>query len=53
MKRAGWVRKNVDDPESVADHMYRMAMMALALPPDSGLDRDKYELVQNFNILNY
>jgi len=41
VKRAGWVRKNVDDPESVADHMYRMAMMALALPPDSGLDRDK------------
>lgn len=41
VKRAGWVRKEVDNPESVAEHMYRMAMMALALPPDSGLDRDK------------
>lgn len=28
-KRTGWVRCNVAGPESIADHMYRMAMMAM------------------------
>ncbi|XP_059174160.1 5'-deoxynucleotidase HDDC2-like [Physella acuta] len=41
VKRTGWVRKNVKDPESVSDHMYRMAMIAFAIPSNSGLDRDK------------
>jgi len=41
VKRAGWLRCDIAKPESVADHMYRMAMMAFAIPPDSGLDRDK------------
>ncbi|GFR42290.1 hypothetical protein Agub_g3188, partial [Astrephomene gubernaculifera] len=36
-KRTGWVRKNVNGPESIADHMYRMSMMAL-LATDSGVD---------------
>uniref|UniRef100_A0A8C9G1I7 HD domain-containing protein n=1 Tax=Pavo cristatus TaxID=9049 RepID=A0A8C9G1I7_PAVCR len=27
--RTGWVYRNVAKPESVSDHMYRMAMMAL------------------------
>mmetsp|Transcript_59105 Transcript_59105/g.97713 ORF Transcript_59105/g.97713 Transcript_59105/m.97713 type:complete len:247 (+) Transcript_59105:11-751(+) len=27
-KRTGWVRKKVHEPESVADHMYRMAVMS-------------------------
>lgn len=28
LKRTGWVRSGVKDPESVASHMYRMAIMA-------------------------
>lgn len=28
-KRTGWVRNNVRLPESVADHSYRMGLMAL------------------------
>lgn len=27
LKRTGWVNNNVQDPETVAGHMYRMAMM--------------------------
>ena len=30
-KRRGWVLRGVHDPESVADHMYRMAMLALTV----------------------
>ncbi|XP_005103320.1 5'-deoxynucleotidase HDDC2 [Aplysia californica] len=41
VERTGWVRNGVKDPESVAEHMYRMAMMSFALPSDSGLDKDK------------
>jgi len=34
-KRTGWVRKGVDGPESIADHMYRMGIMAMvSCPPD-------------------
>lgn len=35
-KRTGWVNQKVKQPESVADHMYRMAMMALVLPESDG-----------------
>jgi HD domain len=28
-KRTGWVRKGVQGPESIADHMYRMGIMAM------------------------
>lgn len=31
-KRTGWVYRGVPSPESVSDHMYRMAMMCLLLP---------------------
>lgn len=30
-KRTGWVRAGVREPESVADHMYRMALVAFVL----------------------
>ncbi|CAN4113309.1 unnamed protein product [Withania somnifera] len=40
-KRAGWVRRGVNDPESIADHMYRMGLMALIAPDMPGVDRDK------------
>ncbi|KAG2435552.1 hypothetical protein HYH02_011846 [Chlamydomonas schloesseri] len=36
-KRTGWVRRNVQGPESIADHMYRMSMMAL-IATDSSVD---------------
>lgn len=40
-KRAGWVRRGVSDPESIADHMYRMSVMALIAPDVPGADRDR------------
>eukprot|EP00274_Cyanoptyche_gloeocystis_P004037 CAMPEP_0196652494 /NCGR_PEP_ID=MMETSP1086-20130531/1819_1 /TAXON_ID=77921 /ORGANISM="Cyanoptyche gloeocystis , Strain SAG4.97" /LENGTH=194 /DNA_ID=CAMNT_0041983083 /DNA_START=50 /DNA_END=634 /DNA_ORIENTATION=- len=39
IKRTGWVRHNVQLPESVSDHMYRMAMMSFLIDPS--LDRDR------------
>ena len=29
LKRTGWVRSGVRDPETVAGHMFRMAVMAM------------------------
>ncbi|KAG0463154.1 hypothetical protein HPP92_021630 [Vanilla planifolia] len=40
-KRAGWVRRGVREPESVADHMYRMGVMALIAKDIPGVDRDR------------
>ncbi|KAK2489093.1 hypothetical protein MC885_012327 [Smutsia gigantea] len=38
--RTGWVYRNVERPESVSDHMYRMAVMAL-LTKDDHLNKDR------------
>nr|XP_009930264.1 PREDICTED: HD domain-containing protein 2 [Opisthocomus hoazin] len=38
--RTGWVYRNVARPESVSDHMYRMAMMAL-VTEDKSLNKDR------------
>ncbi|XP_077018926.1 5'-deoxynucleotidase HDDC2 isoform X2 [Tamandua tetradactyla] len=38
--RTGWVYRNVEKPESVSDHMYRMAVMAL-VTRDNGLNKDR------------
>ncbi|KAI5090780.1 HD domain-containing protein 2 [Silurus meridionalis] len=38
--RTGWVYRNVKQPESVSDHMYRMAMMALTLQ-DPSVNRER------------
>lgn len=38
--RTGWVYRNVKNPESVSDHMYRMAMMSLTIT-DPTVDRDR------------
>ncbi|KAH0436077.1 hypothetical protein IEQ34_026484 [Dendrobium chrysotoxum] len=40
-KRAGWVRKGVQEPESVADHMYRMSVMALIADYSPDIDRER------------
>ncbi|XP_068198153.1 5'-deoxynucleotidase HDDC2 [Antennarius striatus] len=38
--RTGWVYRNVKKPESVSDHMYRMAMMSLTIT-DPTVDKDR------------
>nr|XP_019947402.1 PREDICTED: HD domain-containing protein 2 [Paralichthys olivaceus] len=38
--RTGWVYKEVKKPESVSDHMYRMAMMSLTIT-DPTVDKDR------------
>uniref|UniRef100_UPI00358F48C2 5'-deoxynucleotidase HDDC2 isoform X2 n=1 Tax=Myxine glutinosa TaxID=7769 RepID=UPI00358F48C2 len=39
-ERAGWVRRGIRSPESVSDHMYRMAIMAF-LPQDPVLCKER------------
>ncbi|XP_062569041.1 5'-deoxynucleotidase HDDC2-like [Saccostrea cucullata] len=41
VKRTGWVLRKVKDPESVADHMYRMALLSFLVDPSSGLNKDR------------
>ncbi|KAJ8396260.1 hypothetical protein AAFF_G00021270 [Aldrovandia affinis] len=38
--RTGWVYRNVKQPESVSDHMYRMSIMALTIT-DRNINRDR------------
>ncbi|XP_028579162.1 5'-deoxynucleotidase HDDC2 isoform X1 [Podarcis muralis] len=38
--RTGWVYRNVANPESVSDHMYRMAIMAM-VTEDKALNKDR------------
>ncbi|KAI5076507.1 hypothetical protein GOP47_0008572 [Adiantum capillus-veneris] len=40
-KRAGWVNHGLKETESIADHMHRMAVMAIIAADIPGLDRDK------------
>ncbi|KAL8493136.1 hypothetical protein ACS0TY_024374 [Phlomoides rotata] len=40
-KRAGWIRKEVQEPESIADHMYRMGLMALIASDIPGVNRER------------
>lgn len=40
-KRTGWVRNDVKSPESIADHMYRMAILSLLSEEDQELDIGK------------
>ncbi|RNA22689.1 Vesicle-associated membrane 7 [Brachionus plicatilis] len=37
--RSGWILRGIKEPESIADHMYRMSMMAFLAP--NNLDRSK------------
>jgi len=39
--RAGWVLRDVQRPESVADHSYRMAMMTQLLHSEPGIDASR------------
>ncbi|KMT03517.1 hypothetical protein BVRB_8g191950 isoform A [Beta vulgaris subsp. vulgaris] len=40
-KRTGWVKRDVQNPESISDHMYRMGLMALISSDIPGVNRDK------------
>ena len=42
------MKRDVKDPESVADHMYRMGLMALIASDIPGLDRDKFGFFLSF-----
>ncbi|PRP88595.1 hypothetical protein PROFUN_03006 [Planoprotostelium fungivorum] len=39
-KRTGWVRKGVELPESISDHMYRMSIMSLLIN-DPSINRER------------
>ena len=41
VRRKGWVDRGVADAESVADHSYRLAVLAWALARGRGLDADR------------
>lgn len=41
MKRTGWVIRKVPDPETIAGHMYRMAMLSFLVDNDEQLDKVK------------
>ncbi len=41
IKRAGWIIRGIPDPESVADHSYRAALLGLILARKEGLDGEK------------
>ena len=44
--RAGWVLRGVEAPESVADHSFRLALMALVLAPRAGEAVDRGRCVE-------
>ncbi len=41
LKRTGWVLRKVPNPESVADHSFRISIMALLLADKLNLDKNK------------
>jgi len=43
-KRTGWVDRNIPNPESISDHMYRMAILAMCTS-DSSIDTSKCVLM--------
>ena len=40
-KRTGWMHHRVPAPESIADHMYRMAILSLLCPAETDVDLGK------------
>ncbi|KAJ1989460.1 hypothetical protein H4R33_002065 [Dimargaris cristalligena] len=39
-KRTGWINSGINQPESIADHMYRMSIMSMLIE-DPSLDRNR------------
>lgn len=40
-KRTGWIQHNIELPESIAEHMYRMGIMCLLFKDSPGIDYSK------------
>ncbi|KAG6600790.1 hypothetical protein SDJN03_06023, partial [Cucurbita argyrosperma subsp. sororia] len=40
-KRKGWINHGINGPESIADHMYRMALMSLITDDLPGVNRER------------
>ncbi|XP_074578054.1 5'-deoxynucleotidase hdd1-like isoform X2 [Curcuma longa] len=40
-KRKGWINHGINHPESIADHMYHMALMSLIAGDIPGVDRER------------
>src|SRR5919197_634922 len=45
VRRKGWIDRGVSDAESVADHSYRVALLAWALARARGLDAERAMLI--------
>lgn len=41
LKRTGWVLNNIDNPETVAEHSFRLAILVMILAPKLGVDQLK------------
>lgn len=41
LKRTGWIREKIPDPESIAEHSFRTAVLALVIAPKIGADVNK------------
>lgn len=41
IQRTGWVERGVGQPESVADHMYRMAVMTMLITNKENLNKER------------
>ena len=41
IKRTGWVKRDVKDPETISGHMYRMAVISFLLDEDDKVNRDR------------
>ncbi len=41
LKRTGWVQRNIENPESVADHSFMLAILAYVYSEKLGLDSEK------------
>src|SRR5690242_18658318 len=50
-KRRGWELRNVNDPESVADHSFRLSIMAWMLPQFKKYDLD-YDKVLKMSMIH-
>lgn len=41
-KRTGWVNHEVNLPESIADHLFGIALLAMVIPDDQNLDKNRH-----------
>ncbi len=41
IRRSGWVRENIENPESVADHSFLLSVLAMVLGDQLGVDKEK------------